>query len=267
MTSNIVNGQKRVEKIGVACSETDKAQAVFQQIDTHYTLSPLGEADAIIVLGGDGFMLRCLHEYGCLDVPMYGMNCGSTGFLMNACKIDHLYDRLARAESQIIHPLMMRAWSCGEEKLHEARAFNEVSLLRQTRQSAKIQIAIDGKIRLPELIADGVLLSTAVGSTAYNMSLHGPILPIESNMLALMPISGFRPRRWNGALLPARSQLRFAILEHEKRPVSAVADHTEIRDVVAVEVLEDRDCSVCLLFDEGRNLSERILGEQFFSPE
>ena len=219
------------------------------------------EADIVVALGGDGFMLQTLHAFTAKAKPIYGMNRGTVGFLMNEYHQDDLPQRLAAAEKAVIHPLKMTAHS--QSRAVEARAFNEVSLLRETRQAAKIRIVVDGKPRISELICDGVLVSTPVGSTAYNLSAHGPILPIDADLLALTPISAFRPRRWRGALLPHRARVRFEILESAKRPVSAVADDFEVRDVTAVDVAEDRTISMTMLYDAGHNLDERILTEQF----
>ena len=218
-------------------------------------------ADIIIALGGDGFMLQTLHAFLKLGKPIYGMNLGSVGFLMNEYRADDLPARLAAAEAARIHPLRMQAHS--PLGVTEVLAFNEVSLLRQARQAAKIRIAVDGKPRIKELICDGVLVSTPAGSTAYNLSAHGPILPIDAALLALTPISAFRPRRWRGALLPHRAKVRFEILESAKRPVSAVADDFEVRDVSAVDVAEDRSIAMTMLYDAGHSLDERILAEQF----
>ena len=218
-------------------------------------------ADIIIALGGDGFMLQTLHAFLKLGKPIYGMNLGSVGFLMNEYRADDLPARLDAAEAARIHPLRMQAHTA--KGVTETLAFNEVSLLRQARQAAKIRIAVDGKPRIKELICDGVLVSTPAGSTAYNLSAHGPILPIDAALLALTPISAFRPRRWRGALLPHRAKVRFEILESAKRPVSAVADDFEVRDVSAVDVAEDRSIAMTMLYDAGHSLDERILAEQF----
>ncbi|HVV26751.1 MAG TPA: NAD kinase [Rhizomicrobium sp.] len=217
--------------------------------------------DVVVALGGDGFMLQTLHSFTAQGKPIYGMNRGTVGFLMNEYSPDRLPERLAAAEKAVIHPLKMQAHTA--DGVVEARAFNEVSLLRETRQTAKIRITVDGKPRISELICDGVLVSTPVGSTAYNLSAHGPILPIDAALLALTPISAFRPRRWRGALLPHRAKVRFEMLESAKRPVSAVADDFEVRDVMAVDVAEDRSISMTMLYDAGHNLDERILAEQF----
>jgi len=219
------------------------------------------KADIVVALGGDGFMLQTLHSFTGQGKPIYGMNRGTVGFLMNEYHQDDLMERLAAAERAVIHPLKMTAHS--QKGAVDARAFNEVSLLRETRQAAKIRVLVDGKPRISELICDGVLVSTPAGSTAYNLSAHGPILPIDADLLALTPISAFRPRRWRGALLPHRARVRFEVLESGKRPVSAVADDFEVRDVTAVDVIEDRSISMTLLYDAGHNLDERILSEQF----
>jgi NAD+ kinase len=219
------------------------------------------EADIVVALGGDGFMLQTLHNFLSRKKPIYGMNLGSVGFLMNEYREENLEQRLAAAESAVIHPLRMSAESLKGQT--DALAFNEVSLLRQTRQAAKVRILVDEKVRTAELICDGVLVSTPAGSTAYNLSAHGPILPIDADLLALTPISAFRPRRWRGALLSHRARVRFEILEAEKRPVSAVADDLEVRDITAVDVAEDRSISMTMLFDAGHSLDERILAEQF----
>jgi NAD+ kinase len=219
------------------------------------------KAEVIVALGGDGFMLQTLHAFIGKGKPIYGMNLGSVGFLMNEYRQDDLLARLNKAERAVVHPLRMKAHSA--QGVTEGLAFNEVSLLRQTRQAAKIRITVDGRARISELICDGVLVSTPAGSTAYNLSAHGPILPIDAALLALTPISAFRPRRWRGALLPHRAQVRFEILENAKRPVSAVADDLEVRDVTAVDVAEDRGIAMTMLYDAGHNLDERILSEQF----
>ncbi|MBN9534530.1 MAG: NAD kinase [Alphaproteobacteria bacterium] len=242
-------------------SAAPEAQAALTELRARYTDAGPDKADVIVALGGDGFMLQTLHAFRDRGKPVYGMNLGSVGFLMNEYRAENLEQRLSAAESARIHPLRMRAFTDGETI--EALAFNEVSLLRQTRQAAKIRILVDDKVRIAELICDGMLVSTPAGSTAYNSSAHGPILPIDAALLALTPISAFRPRRWRGALLPRRARTRFEIMEAGKRPVSAVADDFEVRDVTAVEVVEDRSISTTLLFDAGHNLDERILAEQF----
>ena len=225
---------------------------------------PLQEADVVVCLGGDGFMLETLHRIMADQAvtPVYGMNCGSVGFLMNAFAENDLPARLGRAQAAVLHPLRMHAVT-HTGAVEEALALNEVSLLRQLRQAAKIRITVDGRVRLPELICDGVLVSTPAGSTAYNLSAHGPIVPLSANLLPLTPISAFRPRRWRGALLPSTADVLFEILELDKRPVAAVADFTEVRDVASVAVSEDRTVATTILFDPEQGLSERIVAEQF----
>jgi NAD+ kinase len=248
-------------KIHFFASESPDAQAALALLRQRYDdVGPDG-AEIIVALGGDGFMLQTLHAFLDKDKPIYGMNLGSVGFLMNEFDEESLQERLAAAESAKIHPLRMRAKT--SQTTIESCAFNEVSLLRQTRQAAKIRILVDDKVRTSELICDGVLVSTPAGSTAYNLSAHGPILPIDAALLALTPISAFRPRRWRGALLSHRAHVRFEILEARKRPVSAVADDLEVRDVVSVDVAEDRSIAKTMLFDAGHSLDERILAEQF----
>ncbi len=249
-------------RIAFAASPSPDAQAALATLRSLYGDTPDNEADVIVALGGDGFMLETMHRHIGTRRPIYGMNLGSVGFLMNEYRPEGLAERLETAERAVIHPLRMRATSADGVR-HSAIAINEVSLLRQTRQAAKIRIWIDGQARMDELICDGVLVSTPAGSTAYNLSAHGPILPIDSALLALTPISAFRPRRWRGALLPHKAQVRFEVLESAKRPVSAVADHVEVRDVVQVDIAEDRSIALTMMFDLGRNLNERILTEQF----
>jgi NAD+ kinase len=209
-------------------------------------------------------MIETLHRYLDFHIPVYGMNRGSIGFLMNAYKERNLMERLARAQSVVLHPLRMRVETSRQE-IHTALAINEVSLFRETRQTAKIQIKIDDVVRLEELICDGVLVCTPAGSTAYNLSAHGPILPLGVNVLALTPISAFRPRRWHGAVLPHTAKVTFQVREAAKRPVSAVADSVEIRDVVVVQVREDHSLDLRLLFDPEQGLEERLLQEQFIT--
>ncbi|MDR3718984.1 MAG: NAD kinase [Bryobacteraceae bacterium] len=222
------------------------------------------DATLIVSLGGDGFMLETLHRLLGRNVPVYGMNCGSVGFLMNPLNQDDLLDRLARAQEAALRPLRMHAVT-STGAVEEALALNEVSLLRQMRQTAKLRISIDGVIRLHELMCDGVIMCTPAGSTAYNLSAHGPIVPLSANLLPLTPISAFRPRRWRGALLPSSAEVLFEVLESTKRPVSAVADYTEVRNVISVAVSEDSNLYSRVLFDPGQGLSERIIAEQFTS--
>lgn len=222
------------------------------------------EAQVIVALGGDGFMLETLHGALANGKPIYGMNRGSVGFLMNEFSEDGLLERIAAAERAVIHPLAMVAID-KTRKQHRALAINEVSLLRQTRQTAKLRISIDGKVRMGELVCDGVLIATPAGSTAYNLSAHGPIIPMNARVLALTPISAFRPRRWRGALLSHTARVTIEVLEADKRPVSAVADNIEVRDIVEVHISEDRGISLSMLFDAGHSLEERVLAEQFSS--
>lgn len=252
----------KYEKIAFVATDVPEAQKALSELSKRYGNAAPDKAEVIVALGGDGLMLQTLHRHMHRDIPIYGMNRGSVGFLMNEYKADNLVERLNAAEVTRIHPLHMTAiTSTGEE--HEAIAINEVSLLRQSHQAAKIRITIDGKVRMEELICDGVLVSTPAGSTAYNLSAQGPIIPIDAELLALTPISAFRPRRWRGALLPHRAMLRFDVTEYDKRPVSAVADHTEFRNVVSVTVEEDNQISLKMMFDDGHSLDERILTEQF----
>ena len=229
---------------------------------TRYGSVREAEADLIVALGGDGFMLEMLHAHMDRAVPVYGMNRGSVGFLMNDYNEDGLLERLATAGRTVIHPLEMKAWTEAGE-MHTGIAINEVSLLRQTRQTAKLRISVDDKVRLEELACDGCMVATPAGSTAYNLSAHGPIIPLDGRVLALTPISAFRPRRWRGALLPHQATVTFEVLEPDKRPVSAVADDLEVRRVARVEVRERRDVGLTMLFDSGRSFEERVLAEQF----
>lgn len=242
-------------------ADTPEAQSALLQLRSLYNDVGPEEAKIVVALGGDGFMLQTLHAFLGKHKAIYGMHQGTVGFLMNEYREAGLEQRLEKAEAAQVHPLRMRA-SDGA-KVIEALAFNEVSLLRQARQAAKIRILVDEKIRIKEVICDGVLICTPAGSTAYNFSAHGPILPIDAALLALTPISAFRPRRWRGALLPHRARVRFEIIEAQKRPVSAVADDFEVRNVTCVDVAEDRSVAMTMLFDAGHSLDERILAEQF----
>jgi len=252
----------RFDKITFVASETKEAEDALNKLSARYGNAPPEKADAIVALGGDGLMLQTMHAHLNSRIPIYGMNRGSVGFLLNDYHEGNLKERLKAAETTIIHPLRMTAHDKHAVK-HGALAINEASLFRQIYQAAKLRIAVDGKVRLDELICDGVLVSTPAGSTAYNLSAHGPILPINAPLLALTPISPFRPRRWRGALLPNDAKVAIEVLEPEKRPVSAVADHTEFRDVVDVEVMEESGIDILMMFDPGHTLAERILAEQF----
>lgn len=251
-----------LDSIAFVATDTAAAQDSLKRLKHRYGHTPPEHAAVIVALGGDGFMLETLHRYLSLNRPIYGMNRGTVGFLMNAYAGDDLPERLAQAAAVVLHPLRMTAITI-DNVVHDALAFNEVSLLRQTRQAAKLKIAVDGKVRIEELICDGALVCTAAGSTAYNLSAHGPILPMGANVMALTAISAFRPRRWRGAILPSAARVTLDINDHEKRPVSAVADYTEVRDVIRVDVREDRSVGQTILFDPEHNLEERILAEQF----
>ena len=249
-------------KIAILASDTDTAQKAQAEMVAKYGSVPAEEADIIVALGGDGFMLQIMRETVETGKRIFGMNHGSIGFMMNDFEQDGLLERLAAAEETQIHPLKLTAWD-KDGKINKAIAFNEVSLLRETHQAARLEIIIDGKTRLKELICDGLIVATPTGSTAYNLSAHGPILPIGSPLLALTPISAFRPRRWRGAILPHDAIVEINMLENGKRPVSAVADHIEFRDVKKVHIAEDKSRTVKLLFDPGHSLAERVLNEQF----
>jgi len=253
-----------VTRIAFVASPTVLATESRERLALRHGSCHVQDADVVVCLGGDGFMLETLHRImsGHASTPVYGMNCGSVGFLMNAFAEDDLPARLGRAQAAVLHPLRMHAVT-QTGAVEEALALNEVSLLRQLRQAAKIRITVDGRIRLPELVCDGVLVSTPAGSTAYNLSAHGPIVPLSANLLPLTPISAFRPRRWRGALLPSTADVLFEILELDKRPVAAVADFTEVRNVASVAISEDRSVVTTILFDPEQGLSERIIAEQF----
>jgi NAD+ kinase len=250
------------KRIHFVTNQTAEADAAADHLRQRYGECPIEEAEYIVALGGDGLMLQTLHRVMRVGTPVYGMNFGSVGFMMNAFSEDDLPARLAAAQSTRIFPLSMQVTDVHGHR-QEALALNEVSLFRSSHQAAKIRIAVDDAPRLEELICDGVLVATPAGSTAYNLSAHGPILPIEAPLLALTPISPFRPRRWRGAILSNRAVVKFTTLESEKRPVSAVADNKEFQNVLEVTVREDRSYSVTLLFDPGTSLEERVLSEQF----
>ena len=249
-------------KIAIIASDAPDALAAAADLGARYGKVAPAEADVIVALGGDGMMLQGLHAWLGTGKPIFGMNRGSVGFLMNEYEPDGLMERLAAATTEIIRPLLMSV-TTEDGQSHSARAINEVSLLRQSYQAAKLRIAVDGKIRMEELICDGVILSTPAGSTAYNLSAHGPILPIDADLLALTPISPFRPRRWRGALLPNSVHVSIAVLEPQKRPVNAVADHTEFKSVLTIEVAEDPDVECRIMFDPDHSWADRILAEQF----
>ena len=250
------------ERIAFVASTTPEARKACEELERRYGNAAPDAADVIVALGGDGLMLQTLHKFMKAGKPIYGMHRGTVGFLMNEFSAEKLHERLAAAHDTIIHPLVMRATG-DDGKATEHRAINEVSLFRQSAQAAHLRIKIDGKERLAELVADGLLVATPAGSTAYNLSVQGPIIPINAPLLALTPISPFRPRRWRGALLPNKAKVTIEVLETEKRPVAAVADHDEVRSVRRVDVAMDHTISLNMLFDPGHNLDERILREQF----
>jgi len=254
----------RIESIAVFAADTPLAHRAYREITQKYPVADASEADVIVALGGDGHMLEVMHQTMALDKPVYGMNLGSIGFLLNNYSPDFLLDRIKKAGQVILNPLMMEATTASGEVV-KAHAINEVSLWRSSRQAAKISIDVDGVNRLAELICDGVLLATPAGSTAYNLSAHGPIIPINAHVMALTPVCPFRPRRWRGALLPQNARVKFTIMEPDKRPVNAAADSKEASHVVQVEIYEDRTKPITLLFDPGQSLEDRVIREQFLS--
>jgi len=258
----IVLSTETTRRIGFVTNGTPEADAAAARLQQRYGNAAPEEADVVVALGGDGLMLQTLHRVMDKGTPVYGMNFGTVGFMMNGFSEDGLAQRLAAAQPTRIYPLSMQVTDT-TGNVQSALAFNEVSIFRSTYQAAKIQIVVDGETRLEELICDGVLLATPAGSTAYNLSAHGPILPIEAQLLALTPISPFRPRRWRGAILSNRATVKFITRESAKRPVSAVADNVEFHNVLEVSVREDRSHGVTLLFDPGTSLEERVLHEQF----
>lgn len=250
------------DKIAFVASAHQEAQNARASLIKKYGDEDMASADAVVALGGDGFMLQTLHKLRDTGKPIYGMHRGSVGFLMNDFSLDGLRERLKQSQRTVIHPLVMEVIDAASRK-YTAPAINEVSVFRQSYQAAKLRISVDGKVRMDELICDGVLVATPAGSSAYNLSAHGPILPLNSPLLALTPISPFRPRRWRGALLPDKATIEFEVLEADKRPVNAVADHFEVRTAIKVSARMDMASSMVMLFDAGHNLDERILREQF----
>lgn len=248
----------------IACvhSQSEAARQCFEQLETKYEFVREEEADVVLVLGGDGFMLHSLHKFLDLNVPMFGMNCGTIGFLMNENRIEDLHERLSTAKEVSLHPLAMTA-VLKDGSTQAAIAFNEVSLIRNSGQTANVQILVDGIERISKLVGDGVLVATPAGSTAYNFSAHGPIVPLDANLLALTPICAFRPRRWRGALLPHTAEVEFVNLDPENRPLSVSPDFTEFQSVVSVKIRQDPTREFKLLFDPDHPLEERIIAEQF----
>jgi NAD+ kinase len=254
--------RRQVRRISFVAAPTPRAEEGLRRLGDRYGNCSPADADVVVALGGDGFMLSVLHRLLADPRPVYGMNRGTVGFLMNEYREDGLVERLQQAIAATLHPLRMRA-ACEDGTVTEALAVNEVSLLRQSRQAAKLRVTVDGVVRLPELTCDGIILATPAGSTAYNLSAHGPIIPLRSSLLALTPVSAFRPRHWRGALLTSQSCVRLEVLERWKRPVSAVADDTEARNVVDVSAHEDASLALSVLFDPDQHLEERVLREQF----
>jgi NAD+ kinase len=251
-----------IEKIHFVASNTAEGEEALERLTARYDNVAPDEADVVVALGGDGLMLQTLHRFMDAHIPVYGMNRGSVGFLMNEYREDELPERLMQAKLNMIYPLRMRAIMADGSR-GKALAINEVSLFRLTHQAARLKITVDGRTRLEELVCDGVLVATPAGSTAYNLSVHGPILPINASLLALTPISPFRPRRWRGAILRNSARVTVDVLEPEKRPIGAVADHQEFRNVLSVDISEERGIGLRLLFDPGHELDERIQAEQF----
>ncbi|MGH6665532.1 MAG: NAD kinase [Pseudolabrys sp.] len=253
---------QRFKQIAFVAAATPEAREAYDRLSARYGNAEPKDADVIVALGGDGLMLQTLHKFLKSRKPIYGMHRGTVGFLMNEFALDNLAERLSAAHITVIHPLVMRARDA-QGRIHEHRAINEVSLFRQSAQAAHLRIMIDGQERLAELVADGVLAATPAGSTAYNLSAQGAIITINAPLLALTPISPFRPRRWHGALLPDKAKVTIEVKEADKRPVAAVADHDEVRSVRSVDIEMDHAISLNLLFDPGHSLDERILREQF----
>jgi len=253
---------KRFQHIAFVASQTPEAREAYAKLEKRYGNADPAKADVVVALGGDGLMLQTLHKFMNSGKPIYGMHRGTVGFLMNEFVEERLAERLAAAHITVIHPLVMQARDA-QGRTHEHRAINEVSLFRQSAQAAHLRILIDGQERLTELVSDGVLVATPAGSTAYNLSAQGPIIPINAPLLALTPISPFRPRRWRGALLPDKANVTIEVMDADKRPVAAVADHDEVRSVRNVNIVMDHTISINMLFDPGHNLDERILREQF----
>lgn len=256
------------DKIGIIASRNrEDAQKALKALKAKYDLIDLSpetapDLDVVVVLGGDGFMLHVMHDYRDFNLPVYGMNCGTVGFLMNEYKEDGLKDRLLAARETKVHPLSMIAHAA-DGSSHAFEAINEVSLLRGSSQAAKIKISVDDHLEIGELVADGVLVATPAGSSAYNFSVGGPVVPMRASVLALTPISPFRPRRWKGALLPDHVKIKFDVMYHDIRPVNAVADYQEVKDVTSVEVYQNKEAVIHFLFDIGHSLEERIIREQF----
>lgn len=251
-----------IKKIACMASKSPKAQQALAALEARYSLVSVAEADVIVALGGDGFLLSVVHEYLDTGLPIYGMNRGTVGFLLNEYHEDNLMERLNSACGHLLYPLSMDAVTVDGQR-HTALAFNEVALLRYSQQSAHIRVTVNGEERLENLICDGIMVATPAGSTAYNQSAHGPIIPLGSNVLALTPVSPFRPRRWHGALLPHTAVVEFEVLDPKRRPVGASADSFEVRNVARLTVREETSRNAWILFDQDHSLEERIFNEQF----
>jgi NAD+ kinase len=252
----------KVEHIACLAADSNRARQGFELLNSRYEFVPVQDADVLIALGGDGFMLETMHAQMDTGIPVYGMNRGTVGFLMNNFKDIDLHHRLETAIFQKIYPLRMTVRSA-DGNTHQSLAFNEVALIRYSQQSANLRIWVNGSVRLDKLICDGILVATPAGITAYNLSAYGPVIPIGANVLALTPVSPFRPRRWQGALLPHSAVVEFEVLDPEKRPVGASADSHEVKNALTETVQEDRTKWISLMFDEGHSLEERIVREQF----
>ncbi|MCF6300447.1 MAG: NAD kinase [Proteobacteria bacterium] len=249
-------------KLAFVSSNSPKAQTSMQKLIKLYGTHAPEVADVIVVLGGDGFMLHSLHQFMSSQVPVFGLRRGTVGFLMNRYSQDDLIERISNAKKTLLHPLAMKVTRVNGES-YQSLAINEVSLLRQTKQSAHIEVLINQQVKIQRLVGDGIMLATPAGSTAYNLSVHGPVIPMGSDILALTPISPFRPRRWRGAIIPSQSIVRFNILDHQKRPVSATADNDEVRNIKSVEIYLDKAVKIHTLYDAEHNLEDRIINEQF----
>ena len=255
----------KIPRIACVADDSQAAQAAYRALSAEYKFVKVNAKqlpDVILVLGGDGFMLQTMHEHMDKNIPFYGMNCGTVGFLLNQLRVETLFDRLSQAKPSTLYPLRMFARD-RDGKQHKLLAINEVSLFRQTRQAANIRVTVDHVVRIPTMVGDGIMVSTPAGSTAYNFSAGGPIVPLDANLIALTPISPFRPRRWRGALLPQHSSVYLEVLNPEKRPVGAVGDFTEVRNVTSLSITQDREFPLTLLFDPEHHLEQRLIHEQF----
>ena len=249
-------------KLAFLASKSAKAQGAYRALTKTYGNHEVSQADVVVPLGGDGFMLHCLHNMIDKRVPVFGLSRGTVGFLMNAYRESDLIERIDSAKNTVLHPLEMKAHQVNGQ-IKEALAINEVSLLRQTKQSAHIKVNINGDTKIERLVGDGIMVATPAGSTAYNLSAHGPVIPMGSEILAVTPISPFRPRRWRGAIIPSHAAVSFEVMSHRKRPVSATSDNFEVRNVCRVDIKARKDIHINVLYDPQHNLEDRILNEQF----